>query len=59
MALEVNMKATVRYYPHSYQSAGFSPEAKVTHSCLREGDWCWKNAFENPIEAIKFILGKI
>lgn len=26
------------------------------HSCLQHGDWCWRQAAEHPIEAIKYLL---
>lgn len=46
-------------FAHIYLSSGFSKNAKKTHACLRSGYWCWKNALENPIQAIKYLLRKI
>jgi len=57
------------YYQHLYLTSGFDVsnklidgklyKAKRTHACLHFGHWCWKNALENPLMAIKFIIWKL
>lgn len=60
------MKNTQMYettFTHMRDVSGFEvnnfDEPKGTHSCLRHGYWCWKNAIENPIMAIKYIWWRI
>ena len=54
-------------FTHIYDVTGFSVSKELidgdkdyhpprTHSCLRHGYWCWKNAIENPKMAIRYIL---
>ena len=50
------------YYTHLYSTKGFdvmSKNQKRRHSCLKFGNWCWKNALEDPLMAIKFIVWKL
>lgn len=49
-------------FEHTYLTKGFdvlNEKAKRTHACLRMGYWCWKNALENPLLAIKYLLKKM
>jgi len=45
-------------FKHMYDTAGFDKDAPRTHSCLRHGHWCWKNALENPRMAIRYLKRK-
>ena len=42
--------AGVLYYAHIRMGG--------KHACLRCGDWCWKNALENPLLAIQYLIRK-
>ena len=67
------MKDTQVYevtFTHIYDIPGFRVASEILgenqdrtpggrHSCLRHGYWCWKNAIENPIMAIKYIWWRI
>lgn len=56
-------------FQHIYLKSGFDVSAEITsdgkeyiapktHGCLNMGYWCWKNAFENPLMAIRFLVKK-
>lgn len=58
-------------FNHAYYYNGFDISKEMTedgkeyhpkrgrHACLKMGYWCWKNAFENPLLAVKFLYKKI
>lgn len=43
-------------YEHIYRT-NFSGTYKQ-HACLLRGYWCWKNAREDPIATVKFLLAR-
>jgi hypothetical protein len=57
-------------FTHIHDTSGFAVSAKYSadgkdhfppskHACLRHGYWCWSNAKEDPIMAVRFIWWKI
>ena len=54
-------------FSHIYESSGFrytgfcadkDLHPKPRHACLKYGYWCWSNAFQNPVMAIKYLIKK-
>jgi hypothetical protein len=53
------VKTEVMYFQHTYLTAGFNPDARKTHACLRMGYWCWQNAWEHPKDIITYLKRKL
>lgn len=53
---DVNAGVTVAYYRHIYRT-NINGTIRQ-HKCLQWGAWCWKQAGEHPLTAIKYLLGR-
>lgn len=47
------MQAGIIYVDHLY-SLNWKDDKKE-HSCLRFGKWCWRDAIEHPLDALKYL----
>lgn len=56
--LDVDDSTGVAYYQHIYRST-FGKLAPRRHMCMQWGNWCWKQAREYPLDAVKFLLGRL
>lgn len=46
-------------YSHSYHSSLVTGTGKHQHACFElDKVWCWKNALDNPLMALRFIWRK-
>lgn len=58
---DVDNTTGTAYYQHIYRSTfggTFQDKVRGQHMCLQWGNWCWKQAREYPLDAIKFLLGR-
>lgn len=57
LELDVDDSTSVAYYNHIYRTGwgiGYN-----RHSCMQWGYWCWKQARRYPLDAIKFLFGRL
>lgn len=54
---DVDDSTSVAYYEHIYRTSFMSDYKR--HSCMQWGYWCWKQAREYPLDAVKFLLGRL
>jgi hypothetical protein len=47
----------VAYYQHIY-STSFTGDYR-RHLCMQWGHWCWKQAREYPLDAVRFLFGRL
>lgn len=58
-----NTGTSIAYFQHIYRSGypalGSGETPKGEHYCLKSGFWCWSNARENPIMALRYLWWKV
>lgn len=55
--ISVDDSTSTTFYRHIYR-ATYNSDAPKRHMCLQWGHWCWKQARENPLDAIKYLIGR-
>lgn len=46
------------HFQHIYRST-FMAVGQGRHMCMQWGHWCWKQAREYPLDAVKFLFGRL
>ncbi len=55
--LNVDDGTSVAYYQHIYKSNFMSDYRR--HACMQWGHWCWRQAREYPLDAVKFLFKRL
>lgn len=54
---DVDAITEVAFYEHIYRTSFMSDYRR--HACMQSGAWCWKQAREYPLDAIRFLFGRL
>lgn len=55
--LDVDNSTQTAYYEHIYRTSFMSDYRR--HACMQSGNWCWKQAREYPMDAIRYLFGRL
>lgn len=53
LEIDVDDTTIIAYYQHIYRTSYDNQYSR--HMCMKWGVWCWKQAREHPIDAIKYL----